>query len=94
MPSAPFREFYFEFALLSWFHLYIAFCSSCVLLIMARTARSTKTFVVLAAVALLLAVPILFQALRGASFVSGEMSYLDTIAEVRSPFTMFTESRG
>lgn len=94
LPSLPFRELFFEFALLSWFHLYIAFCTSTVLLIMAFTKRTAKTCTLLVAVSLALAVPILLQALRGASFVSGEMSHLDTIAEVRSPFTMFTKTWG
>ncbi len=94
LPSAPFRELMFEFALLSWFHVYIALCTSVVLVIMASTQRGLKSFATLAAVSLALAVPILLQALRGASFVSGEMSYLDSIAEVRSPFTMFFETWG
>ena len=94
LPSAPFRELMFEFALLSWFHLYIAFCTSTVLVVMAMTKRSLKSFAVLAAISGALALPILLQVLRGASFVSGEMSYLDSIAEVRSPFTMFFETWG
>lgn len=94
LPSVPLREFVFEFALLSWFHVYIAFCTGSVLLIMSRTTYSVKSLASLAAVSAGLAIPILFQALRGASFVTGEMSHLDTIAEVRSPFTMFIESWG
>lgn len=94
LPSEPFREFMFEFALLSWFHVYVALCTSIVLIIMASTRRSLRGFLVLAGAAAALSVPILFQALRGASFISGEMSYLETISEVKSPFTMFTEFWG
>jgi hypothetical protein len=94
LPSAPFREFMFEFALLSWFHVYIASCTSVVLIIMAMTKRNAKNFALLAGTAVLLAAPILFQAIRGASFVSGEMSYLDSISEVQSPLVMFTTTWG
>jgi len=94
IPASGFRSMMFEFALLSWFHVYIACCSAFVLLFMAYRASSLKNFAMLAGISTMLAVPILAQTLQGASFLSGGMSHLDGISEVHSPFRMFTETYG
>jgi hypothetical protein len=92
LPSAPFREGMFEFSLLSWFHLYVAICSAVVLVVIGARRFSSKNLGILAGVAVLLAIPVIAQALRGAMFLSGDIYLLDAVLEVHSPYKMFTQT--
>lgn len=94
LPSRAFREGLFEFALLSWFHLYIAACTTAAVLFMALRRMSARDLSYLTALAAVLAVPILADAYTGARFFSGELTALDRIGEVASPFAMMAGSWG
>jgi hypothetical protein len=94
LPSSALRAGMFEFALLSWFHVYIAACSAAVLLFLAWRQFTIANLVLLGALSAGLAVPILQEVLHGASFVTGELSILGEIQEVQSPFRMYFETWG
>jgi hypothetical protein len=94
LPSEPFRQGMFEFGLHSWFHLYIAGCTATTLGFMAWRAATPSTIGGLAALSVLLALPLGTQLASGAGFLSGSFSILDQIIEVRSPYRMFTETMG
>jgi hypothetical protein len=94
LPSEPFRNGMFEFGLHSWFHLYVAVCTSTAMAFMGRLPASQRTFAVLAAVCLALAIPLGAQFASGASFLSGSFSILNEVTEVRSPYRMFTDTMG
>jgi hypothetical protein len=94
LPSEPYRSGMFEFGLLSWFHFYIAICTATALGFMAWRQFTPGNFAALAALCLVLAIPLGAQVGMGAGFLSGEFSILDQIIEVRSPFRMFTDTLG
>jgi len=94
LPSEPFRRGMFEFALLSWFHLYVAVCTASAVAFMAWRSCSRRDLALLAALCALLALPLGGQVLSGADFLSGNFSILDQIAEMHSPYKMFTETYG
>lgn len=92
LPSAPFRNGLFSFGLLSWFHLYVAFCTAAALGFMGWYQRSPRTLGALAGIVVVLLAPLLAQLTKGAAFMSGGASILSDIAEVHSPWRMMTES--
>jgi len=94
LPSAPLRAGFFDFALLSWFHVYIAFCSAVALLFLGAVEFSPKRLGALVGLAAALGVPILAQAVRGAMFFSGDLVMLDEVLEAQSPFRMMIETVG
>jgi hypothetical protein len=94
VPSEPFREGMFEFGLHSWFHLYAAGCTALAIAFMSWRAASGKTVGALAAIAVLVSLPLGAQVVGGAGFLSGTFSVLDRVTEVRSPYKMFTETMG
>jgi hypothetical protein len=85
IPSTAFRTFRFEFYTLSWFHLYVAFCSAAVAVALSLARRTPKAIAILTLIGLALLVPILAQIEMAGSFVRGTMKWLDTIAEMKSP---------
>lgn len=85
MPSGPFWDMQFEFYTLSWFHLYIAFCSACCVAFAAWRPFTIKQLVMLLGMSAALAIPLLAKVASGADFVSGNLFLLDQISEVRSP---------
>jgi hypothetical protein len=82
LPSEPFRNGDFDFALQSWFHLLIAASSSLFVCLLARLRRAWGSFVVLAAVSIALLAFIAAQALRAGTFLTGHLVKLDQIDEV------------
>lgn len=94
LPSAPFRDMQFEFATLSWFHLYVAFCTVACMGFFAgfsiHTLRRARLYFVI--VATLLLVPLLVTAGQGAAFITGSTVRLDTIVEVKSPLRMYLDT--
>jgi len=94
LPSLAFREGMFEFGLLSWFHFYVALCTSAALLFMGWQPFSKRTLGGLLALCLALAIPLGAQFISGAGFLSGDFSILDDIVEVHSPYRMFTSTYG
>ncbi len=88
LPSEPFLQGRFEFGLLSWFHLYAAGCSSVVFVILASRKFDRSTLLVLAALCMLLIVPILGQVRHGTAFLSRELPFLADVLEAMSPFVL------
>jgi asparagine N-glycosylation enzyme membrane subunit Stt3 len=89
LPSEPFRQGMFEFGLLSWFHLYVAACSSFVLFFLGWRSYDKRSLATLGALCLLLSVPLVAQLSRGAAFMSGDILSLSDIGEAKSPYRFF-----
>ena len=85
LPSEPFRDMQFEFWTLSWFHLYVAACSAIGTLFIALRPFSIKNTVVLAALVIVLVIPLFAKIVMGAAFLGGDLVLLDQITEARSP---------
>jgi hypothetical protein len=94
LPSGPFQQGMFEFGLLSWFHLYVAACTSVVLVFIGWRGFDKKSLLTLMAVCLALALPLLGQLLHGAAFLSRDISILDGVLEAMSPYTLFFDQFG
>ncbi len=89
LPSATFREFFFEYTTHSWFHLYIAFGSSVVIVALSRVPFSLQNLGWVALGGLLLASPLLFQIVHGILYIRGESVQLGEIEEVKGPLEMY-----
>ena len=91
VPSAPFQQGLFEFGLLSVFHLYVALCTSVVLVFVGWKRCDRKSFSLLAGICALLVLPILGQVIHGAAFLSRELSFLEEVTEAMGPFTLMAK---
>jgi hypothetical protein len=94
LPSEPFLKGMFEFGLLSWFHLYIAVCTSAIVCFVARWRFSRTSSAGLLALCVVLVIPLSAQLLSGATFLSGKFSVLGSITEALSPYELFTKTFG
>jgi hypothetical protein len=88
VPSLPFREGMFEFYLLSWFHLYVAGCTAIVALVLSRLKPEGRSLGVLAALALLLSLPIVHAVMQLGAFVGKDAEALQGIAEAQSVWAL------
>jgi len=91
LPSLPFRLGLFDFYLLSWFHLYVACGTAIVMSMLARTRATARAAVGLALLAVLLAVPLIGDALMAGSFVGKEAVALEHIKEAQSLWSHIQE---
>ena len=91
IPSQPWRNGFFEFYTLSWFHLYIAACVAVFALILTylRASARNVTIVIVAALAAML--PIAGTLVLASQFVSGELESIRDILEARSPYVLYWE---
>ena len=94
LPSAPLRDGVFDFSLLSWFHVYVAACTSVMTVLMSRMKHSGKALGRAFALASVLAVPILLVSATGLAFIRGDILLLDRIEEAQSPVQMMLTERG
>ena len=94
LPSEPYRNGMFEFGLLSWFHFYVAVCTAAVLTFMTFRPFSASNLGMLAAIGVVLVMPLGTQIVSGANFLSGEFSILGDIVEAQSPYKLFTATFG
>lgn len=94
LPSEAFRQGMFEFALLSWFHVYIAFCTAVTIVFISAVPFTERRLAMLIGLAMMLGAPILAEMRHGALFIAGELSVLSDIGEAQSPFRLFTETYG
>ncbi|MGI9202724.1 MAG: hypothetical protein ACR2Q3_01870 [Woeseiaceae bacterium] len=85
LPSGPFRDLQFEFWTLSWFHLYIAGCTSACILFFTSRPFQKRNMMVLVGLGGVLAIPLFAKILIGAAFLSGELTIVQEVAEVQSP---------
>lgn len=81
LPSEPFRNGDFDFALQSWFHLFVAGSTSLFVCLLARLRCNWRSIVGLFALSVVLLAFIAAQALRAATFLTAHLSHLDKIAE-------------
>jgi asparagine N-glycosylation enzyme membrane subunit Stt3 len=88
LPSEPFQEGQFQFSVLSWFHLYIAACSTLFIACMAKFEFRTKHLIGFILLGVALLIPIWQDTIGGSAFLSKNIAMLSTISEARSPFTM------
>lgn len=88
LPSQPFREFRFEFYLLSWFHLYIAVCTAIALTLFAWRPLSRRSFFIVGGFGLLALLPLASRVLIGGGFVVGEAEATEIIIEAKSPYAL------
>jgi len=94
LPSEPFRQGMFEFGLLSWFHLYVAACTSIVLVFIGWRSYDKKSLLTLSSLCLALSIPLVAQLTRGAAFLSGDISTMSDLGEAMSPYKLFFETYG
>lgn len=94
MPSQAFRAGRFEFYTLSLFHLYIAFATALVVVLLSALPRTSRGYAGLVAAGALLVLPILAQIGMARSFVTGSFKWLETIAEMKSPLVEMFDPRG
>jgi hypothetical protein len=91
LPSQPWRDGKFDFALLSWFHVYVALCCAVYIAWMGRvtvTARNLALMLAVGAAALWLAYD---QVAPGMQFASGKLDAIRNIKEAMSPYALLTE---
>jgi hypothetical protein len=89
IPSEPWRQGFFEFYTLSWFHFYIATCVAVFSVLLSWLPRSGRNIAILALAAGVAIVP-LFGALSfGSEFISGELASIRNITEANSPYVMY-----
>ena len=86
LPSEPFRNGIFQFGLLSWFHLYVAACSSVVLVLLGWRRFERNVLIALVVVCVVMVVPILGQVRQGTTFLAQEFAFLANVLEATSPF--------
>ncbi len=92
LPSEPFRQFFFELTTFSWFHFYVALCSTAALLLMQRLPYSNRNLAIVGASLAVLALPLVIPFFVGANYVAGGQIGLQAITEVKSPLQMALQS--
>lgn len=84
IPSLPVRLGRFEYYTLSWFHLYVAFGTAAVTLLLSYLARTKRNIGLLVLAAAVLLAPLIQQVLMAQTFLTGTIKRLDAISEMRS----------
>lgn len=92
VPSEPFRQGLFQFYTLSWFHLYVAACTSAVFVYMARYEFRYRHLVLLILFVAGLSLPLIIQVKQGLQFVQADMYLYEGITESVSVWGMFSHS--
>ncbi len=88
VPSRPWRDGAFEYQLLSWFHVYVAFCCAVYIAWVGRARPSPRMLLGMAGAAMVLALVAYGPIASGTAFVSGNLEAIDDIVEAHSPYTM------
>jgi hypothetical protein len=86
--SDPWREGFFEFYTLSWFHFYVATCVAVFAIALVLVPRTTRNVGLLAVAALAALVPLLSAMPLGGDFVTGDLEAIRAITEAQSPYTL------
>jgi hypothetical protein len=90
-PSEPWRQGFFEFYTLSWFHVYAAACTSLFCCVLAYLPRRTSTVWLILAVAAIATLPIVGVLGLAQKFMSGQLDSIQGITEVYSPYRLFAD---
>src|SRR5690606_2740895 len=88
IPSEPFRAGEFEYFLLSWFHLYVAVGTAVVTLYFSHLRMSGKSLAGLGVIAALMLSPLLYQVVLAGSFLTGKVTRLEAIVEMKPPLKL------
>jgi hypothetical protein len=91
IPSQPWRNGFFEFYTLSWFHFYIATCVAVFALILSYLRASARNVAIVIVAALAAMVPIGGTFVLASRFVSGELESIRNILEASSPYALYWE---
>jgi hypothetical protein len=84
--SEPLQQGSLSYTYLSWFQVYVAFCTTVFLLLLSRVQPSLKGILVLAGASLALILPVLQEMLGGVEFMANSnSSFLSHVSEARSP---------
>jgi len=92
IPSLPFRSGEFSYYYLSWFHLYIAICTSMFVVFVSRVTWVTRNLVTVSALGVLLALPVIHQIALGSQFLTGSIIKYGDIGETSSVLKQFINS--
>lgn len=87
LPSVFLYLGYFNYYYLSLFHLYVAACTSIMLLLFLCLERNKKNVFIIIIIILLLSLPILNNTLNGFDFLTGHLPFYSGINEVVPPVT-------
>jgi hypothetical protein len=93
LPSLALRQGHFEYYTLSWFQVYIAACTAALSVLLARTERNKKGFILVGLIALAMALPILGQMALARDFFTVSVEGMDEISEVQSPWQMWRRTQ-
>jgi hypothetical protein len=91
LPSEPFRLGYSSYYIHSWFHLYIAGCTSLIIAYTVKWRFSWRSFSVLLLLVVLMLVGISQQINAGVGFVSSDIEELRDIVETESVIAYFQQ---
>lgn len=89
--SQPWREGFFEFYTLSWFHFYIAACVAVFAVCLAAWPPTRLRIALVAVAALLALVPLAASLDLAGEFVSGDLVSIRDIMEVKNPYLLWQE---
>ena len=92
IPSETFRMNYFSYYHHSWFHLYIAFCSSLALIFMNYTKRTYITVCLLFVICGSLSFPLVNEVVNGVGFIVGDSPKYGLVDEFRKPIAWDKEA--
>lgn len=94
LPSQPFLKGEFVYYLLSGYHLYVAACTSILVLYLSAGDFSARRLILFIAVAVVMTVPIIGQIQLASDFFAHRVARLAVINEARSMLTMSAERGG
>lgn len=89
IPSQPWRNGFFEYYTLSWFHAYIGLCTAVIVWLMSRLTSGRRQLLITAGVAIAAAAPILGTALSASRFVTGDLESVEGVIEAASPYRIW-----
>jgi asparagine N-glycosylation enzyme membrane subunit Stt3 len=84
LPSLPLQQGRFDYLTLSWFQVYIAFCSAVTCVFLWRARRGRNSLIAAIVLCAVLLVPIVGAALRAGEFFAGNVEGMGDIMETRS----------
>jgi hypothetical protein len=84
LPSLPLQQGRFDYLTLSWFQVYIAFCSAATSVLLWRFRKSRASLLAIAVSMCVLLAPIVGAALRASEFFAGNVEGMGDIMEMRS----------
>jgi hypothetical protein len=90
LPSLPLWRGYFAYELLSWFHVYVAFCTATMIFFLSRLRPTPLSAAAIGVIAVMLAAPMLGEIRSGLGFVALDLEELQMMPEARSWWRAFS----